>query len=203
MAKEIGAEAIVFKKGNSIVKQRIKKSYRHPETDEALRKFRTRREAKVLGRLEEINFPAPRLHDVDEDSKTIRMQHIEGEQVKKVLDKNHKALSREIGRKVAELHKNNIIHGDLTTSNMILDKKTKNIHFIDFGLSEFSEKAEQKAVDLHLLKKAMESKHHEIFVECVDEILKEYKKNYPNYAEVLERLKKVETRGRNRAKHGS
>ena len=127
----------------------------------------------------------------------IEMEHIDGTKLRDFLHKNHKELSKEIGKKIALLHKNDIIHGDLTTSNMIV---TDEIHFIDFGLSFFSKKPEDKAVDLHLLKRALESKHHSIFEECFDEVIKAYKEEYPDHETVLNRLEKVEKRGRNKGK---
>lgn len=193
-----GAEATIKSDNKKAVKHRLKKSYRHPDIDERLRKSRTRREAKVLKRLESIDFPAPRLLKVDDKSKEIHMQHIKGRMVKDILHEDHVFFSREIGKKVAELHMDDIIHGDLTTSNMIHEEE---IHFIDFGLSSFSEKPEDKAVDLMLMRKALESKHHEIFGECFDELLKEYRKHNPKHKEVLDRLAKVEKRGRYKRKH--
>jgi len=99
---------------------------------------------------------------------------------------------REIGRSVRKLHDANIIHGDLTTSNMILKDK---VYFIDFGLGFFSTRIEDKAVDLFLFKKALESKHHEVWEECFKEVLKAY-----GDQKVMERLKEIEKRGRYRKK---
>jgi len=98
------------------------------------------------------------------------------------------------------LHNHLIIHGDLTTSNMILNKE---IYFIDFGLSFFSEKAEDKAVDLHLLKEGLESKHYRIWEECFRCALEAYRKEANKSSETLKRLEIVEKRGRYRAKKGS
>ncbi len=193
-----GAEATIKSDKSTVVKHRLKKSYRHPEIDEKLRKARTKREAKVLKRLEELGFPAPRLLKVDDKSKEIHMQHIKGKMVKDILHEDHILYSKEIGKKVAELHVNDIIHGDLTTSNMIHEQEIK---FIDFGLSQFSDKPEDKAVDLYLLKRALESKHHKIFDECFKTLIKEYKKHNPTANQVLTRLKKVELRGRYKHKH--
>ena len=106
-------------------------------------------------------------------------------------------LSREIGEKVAILHNNQIIHGDLTTSNMILNKE---IYFIDFGLSFFSRKIEDKAVDLHLLKEALESKHSKIWKKSYRTALGSYTKKAVDGKEVLKRIKVVEKRGRYKGK---
>ncbi|MBI4143381.1 Kae1-associated serine/threonine protein kinase, partial [Candidatus Woesearchaeota archaeon] len=106
-------------------------------------------------------------------------------------------LCAEIGKKVAILHNNLIIHGDLTTSNMILDKE---VYFLDFGLSFFSEKAEDKAVDLHLLKEGLESKHYKIWEGCFRCALEAYKKEAKNGEATLKTLEVVEKRGRYRKK---
>jgi len=192
-----GAEAILYRDGDKVLKDRISKDYRQKELDNSLRKARTRREAKVLTKLKEIGVPGPKLLDMDDKDMRISMSFIQGDKLRDVLHKNHIKLSKEIGRKVAKLHASDIIHADLTTSNMILDKE---IHFIDFGLSFFSTKEEDKAVDLHLLDRALESKHHEISEECMKAVLEGYKEAYPDAEKVLNRLEKVQLRGRNKQK---
>ena len=194
-----GAEAKLFLENNLILKNRFPKSYRIREIDEKLRGFRTRREAKILQKLEKINFPAPKMIKSDEKENLI-IEKINGKLVKDVLDLDYKKLCIQIGQKIAILHNNSIIHGDLTTSNMILNKE---IYFIDFGLSFFSEKAEDRAVDLHLLKEGLESKHYKIWEDCFKCALGAYKKEAKNSSETLKRLEAVEKRGRYRAKKGS
>lgn len=195
-----GAEARLFLEDNLILKERFAKRYRIREIDGKLRGFRTRREAKILQKLESMDFPSPRLAKSD-DKENILMEKIEGRLVKDVLEKgNYSGLSEEIGKKVAILHNSSIIHGDLTTSNMILGKE---ICFIDFGLSFFSEKAEDRAVDLHLLKEALESKHYKIWEAAFRSAIGAYKKEAVKSGETLKRLEAVEKRGRYRAKKGS
>ncbi|MBU1204256.1 MAG: Kae1-associated serine/threonine protein kinase [Nanoarchaeota archaeon] len=190
-----GAEAVLYvnEQGN-IVKDRIKKGYRIEQIDYKLRKFRTRREAKLLRR--QI-IPSPEVLSVDETETKITMQYIKGQLIKDILDtisdNQRKKICRQIGNNIAKLHDQNIIHGDLTTSNMIL--KDDSIYFVDFGLGFISEKAEDKAVDLHLLKKALEAKHYKNFRQCFGAVLQTYKKSR-NAGQVLERLKQVESRGR-------
>jgi Kae1-associated kinase Bud32 len=193
-----GAEAVLRKEGDLVVKDRVAKEYRLPVIDTALRRSRTRREARILDKLQKLNFPAPRVSSVDEEKMHVVMGYIDGPQVKEVLHDNPAVLSREIGRKVGILHANDIIHGDLTTSNMILSNGE--VHFIDFGLSNVSTKAEDKAVDLHLLDRALESKHHKLYAQCVAAALEGYKETNPHASEVLARLEKVEQRGRNKKK---
>ncbi|MBI2558217.1 Kae1-associated serine/threonine protein kinase [Candidatus Woesearchaeota archaeon] len=195
-----GAEARLFLEHNLIVKNRFSKSYRIKEIDEKLRGFRTRREAKILQKLEAINFPAPRLIKNDEKENLI-IEKINGKLVKDILEhSDYKKLCSEIGKKTAILHNNSIIHGDLTTSNMMLSKE---IYFIDFGLSFFSEKAEDKAVDLHLLEEGLKSKHYRIGEVCFKSALDSYGREAKNSDATLKRLEVVEKRGRYRAKKGS
>ena len=221
-----GAEAKLFLEDDKIIKNRFPKSYRIKEIDEKLRNFRTRREAKILQKLQAIKFPAPRVIKNDEKENLV-IEKIDGELIKDILEKDdYGKLCSEIGKKVAILHNNSIIHGDLTTSNMILlnaselrsvecessplarsTTRTRSqlteIYFIDFGLSFFSEKAEDKAVDLHLLKEGLESKHHRIWGGCFKCALEAYEKEAKKSNETLKRLEVVEKRGRYRAKKGS
>ena len=187
-----GAEAKVFKVDGRVIKERPVKNYRLPVIDEKLRKYRTRREAKILEKLKEINIPAPILHNADEQSMKIEMSFIDGIKLRDVMKPE---LAREIGRQVGLLHTHDIIHADLTTSNMILTDK---IHLIDFGLSFISPKVEDKAVDLHLRDRALESKHHDIYAECMKDIIEGYKETNPDASQVLERLEVVQKRGRNK-----
>ena len=173
------------------------KQYRHPELDLKLRKTRTRREAKVLQKISGI-IPSCAYVDHSDVDMSIKMKFIDGPMVKEVFETDFEKLSTEIGKNVALLHNEGIIHGDLTTSNMIVSNE---IHFIDFGLSFFSEKVEDKAVDLHLLKQALESKHHTVFEKAFAVVLKSYSEVGTNGQEVLERLEIVEKRGRHKQQY--
>lgn len=191
-----GAEATIYLAEN-VIKERLEKSYRLKEIDETLRKTRTRKEAKLLVKLEEIGFPAPRLLSTDRLSK-IEMQYLEGPKLRDFLDAdNYKEQCIELGRKIAMLHNQDIIHGDLTTSNMIVNDE---IFFIDFGLSFHSTKVEDKAVDLHLLRQAFDSKHFDICEGCFAAALEGYEKESSDAEDILSRLEKVEARGRNKCK---
>ena len=199
-----GAEAIIYEKrvDNSlvIVKHRIKKDYRIEEIDYKLRKYRTRREARILEKLYALGFPSPKVLEVNEEEGIIVMEKIDGEKLRDVLDENNfKSFCSEIGKLVGFLHKHNIVHGDLTTSNFIVGKNNK-LFLIDFGLSFISQKIEDKAVDLHLLRQALESKHFEFWQEAFKTVISSYKKSCPNAYEVLHRLEKVEQRGRYKRK---
>ncbi len=194
-----GAEAVIYHEEGSVVKDRVKKGYRHPEIDASLRKSRTRREAKILSKRKEIGFPSPALVSMDDKNMKVNMEFLEGDKLRDVFEKDPMNFSREIGEKIGMLHNNRIIHHDLTTSNMILNGNT--IHFIDFGLSFFSDRVEDMAVDLHLLDRAMESRHHKCYPKCFDEAVKGYLKTAKNGKDVLDRFEKVCLRGRNKNKH--
>ncbi|MBI5148488.1 Kae1-associated serine/threonine protein kinase [Candidatus Pacearchaeota archaeon] len=194
-----GAEAILKKQGNELIKERIKKGYRIPELDEKLRKQRTRSEAKLIAKANEI-IASPKLISVDEKSKEIKMKYIEGKKLSDWLDKFPEKqtleICKEIGKNIALIHNKDIIHGDLTTSNMILNKQ---VYFFDFGLGFHSARIEDKAVDLHLLRQAFESKHFKNWQKYFNAALEGYK-IADKYKEIIDRLKKVEARGRYRKK---
>ena len=188
-----GAEAIISRNGSIVSKVRPVKKYRLPEIDSVLRKQRTRREATILSNVNVLGISAPKLISFSDKTMTVELEFLSG---KKVRDVFTPLLAREIGMIVGQLHSNDIIHGDLTTSNFILhDGK---VHVIDFGLSLVSSKTEDKAVDLHLLSQALESKHHEIHALCWKEVIIGYKETNKDWKLVLERLVTVESRGRNK-----
>ena len=195
-----GAEAKLYKDKTRIIKERFSKSYRLPQLDESLRKFRTRREAKVLQKLEELNFPAPHLQEFSDKRMSIVMDFLPGETLKDVLKQGDEfqELAMQTGEKIGRLHQADIIHSDLTTSNIIKHKETGELNVIDFGLSFFSEKVEDKAVDLFLMERALQGTHAELYPEIFDKVIEGYKAVYPKAIEVLERLEQVRKRGRNK-----
>ncbi|MAG16412.1 Kae1-associated kinase Bud32 [Candidatus Woesearchaeota archaeon] len=194
-----GAEASIFLDKDRIVKKRHKKSYRIKELDEKLRLFRTKREAKIMEKLRTIGVAVPKLISVKEKDTTIAMEYVNGKKVRDVLNNSNCAeIIEKIGIMVAMMHNNNIIHGDLTTSNMI--KNSNKIYFVDFGLGFFSDKTEDKAVDLHLLKQALNSSHSKISDKCFAAVVKGYMKDNSDSSEVMKRLEKVENRGKYKGK---
>lgn len=188
-----GAEAIIYQKENTIIKDRIKKSYRLEQLDRKIRKQRTKAETIILEKLSNL-IPVPKLIPQKEFDK-IEMELIEGKKLSEDLDKlkNANKVCEKIGEQLAKMHDADIIHGDLTTSNMILSENK--LYFIDFGLGFHSQRIEDKAVDLHLIKQALEAKHFKNWEGYFKAILKGYKKS-KNYSKVIEQLKKVEARGR-------
>ena len=203
-----GAEANIILSENPrrksfIIKDRVKKGYRLPELDIKIREKRTKSEAKLLEKASKIiNCPKPFLQPSIKNSSKLKMPFIDGKKLSEYLDKfplkKQKEICRSIGESIAKLHDSDIIHGDLTTSNMIL--KDEKVYFIDFGLGFISSKFEDKAVDLHLLRQALEAKHFKNWDTLFKEIFKGYS-NSKDYKIVLERIKSVEKRGRYRGKH--
>ncbi|HVY01215.1 MAG TPA: KEOPS complex kinase/ATPase Bud32 [Candidatus Nanoarchaeia archaeon] len=191
-----GAEATIIKQKNTILKQRIPKLYRHPEIDKKLITQRTRKEIKLLEKLQGV-IKVPRVISFSEN--IIALEEIKGKRLSECLDKlaNKSKIAKEIGLSLAKMHNLGIIHGDLTTSNMIYTGKE--IYFIDFGLGYESDSIEDKAVDLHVLKEALNAKHPAISQSFFKSILYSYKSK--DSVKVLERFDIVEKRGRYKAQY--
>jgi Kae1-associated kinase Bud32 len=193
-----GAEAVLYLEDNQLVKERIKKNYRLKEIDEKLRKLRTRKEAKLLNEAKRVGVETPKIFSVDEKGFKIVMEFIEGKRLKEFLNEtnneNRRKEAEEIGKAVGLLHKNGIVHGDLTTSNMIL--KDNKIFFIDFGLGDFSNRIEDLATDLSVLKEAFKSTHFKYLDILWESFIKGYKLTNDKFNKVLDTLNDIEKRGR-------
>lgn len=187
-----GAEAIINISSKSTIKNRIKKNYRISIIDDRLRKQRTKKEIKLLEKADSL-IPVPTI--IKKSDFTIEMETIKGKKLSLFLDKlkNKNEIAKEIGKNIAILHDNSIIHGDLTTSNMIYSKNK--VYFIDFGLGFESNKAEDKATDLHLIKQALEAKHFKFYNSLFQSVIEGYQIS-KNFKETLKRLETVEQRGR-------
>jgi TP53 regulating kinase-like protein len=193
-----GAEALIYQKGNLVLKDRVPKTYRIKLLDEKIRKLRTRAEAKIMKKAGKI-ISVPKIKSSDELKTFIEMDFIDGDKLSLKLDLysllKQKKVCFEIGKNIGLLHNKGIIHGDLTTSNMIL--KENKVYFIDFGLSYQNGKYEDKAVDLHLLRQALEAKHFTNWKELFEQVKKGYLTvNSSEGKKVLERFNAVEKRGR-------
>jgi Kae1-associated kinase Bud32 len=105
------------------------------------------------------------------------------------MEKNYLQIIKMLAKEVKKMHRSGISHGDLTTSNVIL--KDNKIYIIDFGLGKIHGKTEDKAVDLHVLREAINAKHFENYEDLWKTFLETYEDK-----EVLERLIAVEKRGR-------
>lgn len=198
-----GAEAKIFSlviKGlPCVIKERIQKNYRLEEIDTKLRKSRTKHEISLLTKAARAKVNVPKILDLSTINKskasdfTLCMEEIPGIKVRDyLLDHDPTMICAEIGKQVGRLHKADITHGDLTTSNMIFDG-TK-VFIIDLGLGQVSTRVEDKAVDLHLLKECLKSKHFDIWEPAWEAFSKSYKEECGD--EAFKRLKEVELRGR-------
>jgi len=183
-----GAEAILTYKEGMIVKERVAKKYRLPELDERIRKGRTTREPRLLTSAREAGVPTPDIYDTFPNEYKIAMQYLDGNPLFKEID-SKPGLAAEMGMMVRKLHDRNIIHGDLTTSNIIV--MGSKLYFIDFGLGGVSSRDEDKATDLLLLKKALNANHPAKFEQLWGLVLKGY-----GPSEVFKRLEVAEQRGR-------
>jgi Kae1-associated kinase Bud32 len=185
-----GAEAIIIDKDKYVIKKRLKKSYRHEQFDRILRLKRTKREAKILEKLKNI-VNVPKVIKVEDDK--IVMEKIEGSLLKD-LDIEDKGFWVNLGKEISKIHEKGIIHGDLTTKNIII--KDNNIFFIDFGLSFFSDKVEDKAMDLIVLKDILELENR---MDKFNLILEGYKSDKKE--DIIKQIKKIEERGRYKRKN--
>lgn len=152
-----GAEAEILEvkvRGKKAVeKHRLKKGYRCGELDEKIRFERTKSESGLLHRAKTLGIRTPAIISIDREKKSIYMELIDGKKAKDVIRGNFE-LCREIGKSIAVLHSSSLIHGDLTTDNILVEGDGR-VVFIDFGLGFYSHKDEDKAVDLINLKKTL------------------------------------------------
>jgi Kae1-associated kinase Bud32 len=160
-----GAEAEIclskYMGKTAVQKRRVKKGYRIREIDSFLIASRTKEEAKLIAESRTYGVSVPILYDVDLAQGIITMEYLAGKRVKDILNSleetERKHICQQIGENIACLHNHDIIHGDITTSNMIL--LDNRIHFIDFGLGCKNGEMEAKGVDLHVLMEAFGSTH--------------------------------------------
>lgn len=200
-----GAEACIYLGewyGHKVIfKKRLPKKYRLPELDRIIQIQRTKHEPLMIHKAKETGVPTPIVFMVDLEEATIIMEYVEGRRVKDILNdlpsEERIKICRQIGRLIGKLHKGGMIHGDLTTSNMILTPDGK-IVLIDFGLSEQSIDLEARGVDIHLVKRALASTHYRYVDECFNAIIEGYEEEMgPDITkDVLNRVAEIEKRGR-------
>jgi len=199
-----GAEAEIcvskYMNYNVVEKRRVHKSYRIDYIDNKLISSRTREEAKLMIEARKIGVSVPIIYDVDLVNGIITMEYLKGKRIKDILnnlsEKKRQKLCKKIGESIARFHNNDIIHGDITTSNMIL--LDDRVHFIDFGLGEKNSEIESKGVDLHVLMEALESTHSK-YSNCFKYVLEGYKKELKDDAnQVIKKIDDIVKRGRYR-----
>lgn len=207
-----------------LIKERFVKNYRHPDLDSHLTKERMRAESKAVSRCLAAGVNAPQIFHMDLNDRKIYMKYYEksitakayiNDIVPKLNDAEEREkripkLATEIGTCVGKMHANNIIHGDLTTSNILLDPsdaddgsfREYSLIMIDFGLSSYSQSSEQKGVDLYVLERALLSTHSGV-PNLFDNILEAYKiANSKSSAETIVKFEEVRARGRKRTMVG-
>ena len=184
-----------------IMKRRLPKKYRVLALDEQIRAYRTIHEPQLMHEAKKAGVPTPTIYLVDAKNATIIMEYIEGEQVKqllaKVSDGERQNLCRKIGELIGKLHRYGIVHGDLTTSNMIQTSEGK-IFFVDFGLGEKTKELEARGVDLHLMKRALQSTHFQFAEKCFNAVIEGYASvlGTEEVKNVLDKIREIERRGR-------
>ena len=175
----------------AISKIRIPKIYRHRVLDDDLRRRRTISESKMITLAKEFGLRTPYIYFVDPFRAEIVMEFISGTRASKVLTSS---ICNEIGRFVSTLHLFNIIHGDLTPANFIVNRK---ITMIDMGLSFHSTRREDKAMDIRLFKEILKSTYHRNYSEFFGDFLDGYKSvNSKELDKILQRIDEIETRKR-------
>lgn len=184
-----------------VLKKRLPKEYRPVKLDEQIRTYRTVHESQLVHEAKEAGVPTPKIFLIDVKNTTIIMEFIEGKQIKLLLNDLSEVERRNlcfgIGQLIAKLHKKGVIHGDLTTSNMIMNAHGK-VFFVDFGLGEKSEELEARGVDLHLMKRALESTHYQFAESCYKSVIDGYGSllSSKELQNILEKIKEIERRGR-------
>ncbi len=197
----VGAEARLDSgrwMGRDVVfKQRVVKGYRHPTLDKSLQATRIKNEVRLMLEARRAGIPVPVIYSIDLSENRIVMEEVKGARVKDALESlpidGARAVCRKIGEVAAALHSHDIVHGDLTTSNMLLDGDR--IVVIDFSLGAKSSEMEDKGVDMHLLEEAFHSAHYRRS-ELYEDVKDSYVRAYPAGAEVLKKVKEIERRGR-------
>lgn len=198
-----GAEAdLVLMEWNglkALAKRRKPKTYRHPELDRHLRRTRTKVEAEIIHRAKVNGVPTPLLYQVDPDEAVIVMEYVDGVKVRDAVDGltggERRTLFRRIGSYAGRLHGAGVIHGDLTTSNIL--KKGDRLVFIDFGLAEVSVEVEKRGVDLNLMDRMLTSTHYRHREELLAAFLEGYRETLGAEAEeAVTRMEEVARRGR-------
>lgn len=200
----LGAESVIFKtlqwNHTLAMKWRKPKPYLLNHIDSMLRKTRTNKECKTLTVARSLGVRTPAVYSVDLDKYTILMDFIEGTQFKILADqlsqKELADLCRQFGQSIAILHKGEIVHGDPTTSNVIVDQRSR-LWIIDFGLSEMNATVEMKGVDLHLIRRALETTHWDKQDIMLESTIEGYIDVLGSDAEnPLARMKEIRERGR-------
>lgn len=195
-----GAEADIYITSwngqNSVLKIRKKKDYRVDSLDTRIRTLRTIREAKMISEVKSFGITTPLVYFVDEEKCEIYLQFIEGKLIRDLPAKQIIKTCKEIGKIVGILHKNGVMHGDLTTSNFVHSQK--GLVILDFGLSQKTDKIDDYAIDLRLFKEVLNSAHAQIVDDAWTLFIQGYQKILgKNITEkIINQVLVIEKRGR-------
>ncbi|RNJ77268.1 MAG: Kae1-associated serine/threonine protein kinase [Nitrosopumilus sp. H8] len=195
-----GAEADIYRTrwlgSEAILKVRKPKKYRNSSLDSQIRRQRTIKESQMLSHAKSLGIPAPLVYFVDVAKSSITMQRIPGRPVHDLSGSRIIRLSRTMGRLAGIMHKNGIMHGDLTTSNFVLSGDS--VFVIDFGLSQNSPRQEDHAVDLRLIKEILNSAHAAVMKQAWRNFVSGYRSAVGSTAcsQILHLVSEIEGRGR-------
>jgi len=177
----------------AVSKKRTPKKYRNGFIDLFLRKHRTLHESDILSKVKFFGVRSPFIYFIDLNNFEIIMEYIKGMVLK---DNFNPKYCYDLGEITAKLHSNNIIHGDITTSNFILTSH-HSLAILDFGLSFYSERYEDKAADIRLFKEIINSAHVDFFKESIDNFFMGYKNVYGKKSiKIFDTVTEIEKRGR-------
>jgi len=197
-----GAEADIYKTvwggSNAILKIRKPRTYRNRDLDARIRRQRTTRESQAISQARSFGIPVPLVYLVDTKESLIVMQEVLGRPVQSLPGDVIVGLSRQMGRFVGMLHKNGVMHGDLTTSNFICDDAGGMLYMIDFGLSQNTTRQEDYAVDMRLIKEILNSAHANIMERAWKNLLDGYSSVVGSVMStvVIQLVSDIERRGR-------
>jgi TP53 regulating kinase and related kinases len=199
-----------------VKKERFSKSYRLPELDTQIRNRRMSQEVRSLLRCRQVGIRTPVVFLVDDTSQTIYMEKIRGLTLRTWLDGSPSSTEMQnaaeaLGVLVAKLHQIPLIHGDLTTSNVMIADETSSssgnnllssLVMIDFGLSHVSALTEDRAVDLYVLERAFLATHPHLNT-MFTAIIASYVRAMGSGGRVIQsRLDEVRARGRKKSMVG-
>ena len=195
-----GAEGDLYltewNKQKAILKTRKKKKYRNSQLDQRIRKQRTIRESEIISQVKSFGISTPLIYFVDTKNCSIFMQYISGTLVYDLPKSKLVLICKKIGQMVGIMHKNGVMHGDLTTSNFIVSHGK--VFVIDFGLSIRTKKPDDHAVDLRLFKEILNSAHAPLMEKAWQNLLVGYKSivGSSRFNEVTNLVSVIESRGR-------
>ena len=198
---------------DAVVKQRFKKPYRHPTLDTKLTKSRLGMEARSMMRARKLGVVTPTLYYVDQQQSAIYMEKVPGKSLKELIREDSMSeadmenIGAQVGRAVAKMHDGGLIHGDLTTGNILVrdangqgGEGERTVVIIDFGLASNSIIAEDKGVDLYVLERAITVTHSSQAL--FEHVMTAYRRASSQWSASFNKFAEVRMRGRKRSMIG-